>query len=309
MKKDKPTFVFIIILCLISIPLAVYGTIIRKTTNKQTATQNDGDFYYKGTLNFYENNNLLGTYTCTIASEDKCGYATSYNDPEDNNVDTYKNGNVKNYEILDSQYALIKDGDYNYLLAIKNHLKMATFNNVKFYNTKLKNNYVLVEDTKGKWGIMSLNPVNLILNYSYDYLGLINDYDTSLNTDYLIAKINGTYSIINSTGSNISTSFSNPIYSYSINSKVLAIKNGNGYSLYTFEGNTYLSGTYPNVALSKNYVLTIDSNKNLNIYKGGSTTAIYNTPLSTYQTIDLKEATTGVDILIDGQVFKTIANS
>jgi hypothetical protein len=309
MKKDKPTFIFIIIMCIIFVPLATYGTVLKINDSNIKKNSNSQEFYYKGTLNFYENNTLLGTYTCNSTLESSCGYSTNYNDPLESNINIYQSGTKENLGIINHKYAFIKDGSNNYLYSIAINKTITQIDAIKFYNTNLKDNLVLVK-INGKWGLMSLDTMQMVLAANYDDLFLINNYSDSLDTDMLIAKDGNNYEIIDKTGKVLSNQYTNYIYSYSKNGKILAVKNVNIYNLYTFDGLSYLGYyTINNIFFSDNYFAIVDTANNLYIFKIQQAVPVYSQKITNYKNISLKENGAILELYIDGNIVKTIAIS
>jgi hypothetical protein len=310
MKKDKPTLIFIIIMCIIFIPLASYGTYLYIVNNKVSNTKNN-NFYYNGQLNFYENNLLLGTYKCENKDPNLCGYITNYNDSLETNIDTFKEGTKNNLGIIDGKFAFIKDGSNNYIYSITTNKVISNIDGIKFYNTDIDNNIILIK-INGKWGLMNLNSMSLTLNATYDDLFLIDNHQNKLNADYLIAYANNNYEVIDNKGNVLSKTSSDPIYNFSGNGKLLTVKNNttNLYSLYSFDGQELLLGINKKlITFSNNYYAIIDNINTLYIYKNNNYVSILTDKNISYDSIYLEESTNLLSIYINKTLYKTIAIS
>ena len=71
MKKNNiGVLIIMIVLLIIALPAAIYGTYMH--FQKDSLSNKNKEFYYEGKLFFYDNDTLLGTYTC---KSENCGYA------------------------------------------------------------------------------------------------------------------------------------------------------------------------------------------------------------------------------------------
>lgn len=227
--KDKETFIVIAILLVLIFPLAFIGTLQKIKINKTgKSTSQTGD----GSLYFYDENNLyMGKYQCVL---EKCAFATS---SEESEVINHYTGMKETLGTINGKYAFIKDNKL-VLYSIDNDKVMSEFEEIKFYNTTLENDLLLVKKDK-KWGVMLLSNISMALDYKYDYLGLTHrlNENEELRTDIFIAKIGDKYMLIDNEGKELSASFDHLIYDY--NDKFLVLKK-NRTEIYLHDGTRML---------------------------------------------------------------------
>lgn len=205
MNANKPTFYVMIIMFILCLSLSIYGGFIIYEENKEL-TNDFQEFYFDGKLYFYENENLLGTYECV---NDFCGYATSSS--EEFLLDYYTGGTISNLGIINSDYVFLQDGEEIFLYSISLEMKLNTFDEIKFYDTYISENYVLVS-IDGLWGAISLSNLRTTISAMYEELSVLNltSYD-KLTGEYLLAKVNGESFIINSSGEIVSDRYTENI--------------------------------------------------------------------------------------------------
>lgn len=161
MEKNRGTLITIIVLLLVFIPCSIVGTI------KHFEDKNKNhDFYYEGSLYFYQNNTLIGTYKCKTKN---CDYA-SYNI-----IDTEEK---KKTSLINNQYAFIEDGEKIYLEDIKNGWNINEYKELKGYSSPIEKDSYITQNKDGLWGIISMNP-SLVptLQNKYDDINL--EYDST----------------------------------------------------------------------------------------------------------------------------------
>ncbi|MBQ9834116.1 MAG: hypothetical protein IJO33_02885 [Bacilli bacterium] len=149
MEKNKYTFYSIIIFLIIFIPCSIYGTYMHIKT---TANLNH-EFKFNNKLYFYENDKLLGTYSCL---SDNCDYAI--------------NSNSKS-SIINSKYTFIKDDKKIYLYEITSGENLKTYDDVR----SLMDNVFKVSQN-GLWGAISVGTtVNNLLDCNFNDLEFKNN--------------------------------------------------------------------------------------------------------------------------------------
>ncbi len=297
MKKDKPTFITIIILLIIFVPMSIYGT-IGYIQSKQYVENPNHDQYYDGYVYFYKNDEMLGKYKCKT---DKCYIAQSSIDTENIN---YPEGSKKELGIVKDKYTFIQDGESVYLYDIYIDRDVFEFDSIKFYNSTIEGDNLLVEKDS-KWGIFSLENISMTIPYSFQYLGLPNKLiDNKVQMDKLIVKEKNEYYLIDSDTNTITQRFNNVIYDYNKN---YVITNVNG----EFKFNDYQAnpinyfGFIDNIILTDNYVALIYKN-NVKIYKD-----VMESTYSTFQILEsdkltLVESENSLNIYLNGELYKTI---
>ena len=162
MAKNKYTFYTIIFLLVICFPCAIYGMYMNHKINNHSKHE----LKYGDKLSFYNNNTLLGTYTC---SNKDCDYATLKN-------------NTKT-SIINNSYAFIKD-DSVLLFDISNNNTIDYFDSVDL----LDKYYLVTKDNLS--GVVSFEEsYNILLDIKYnsisykDGLFKVEENNTSIITD------------------------------------------------------------------------------------------------------------------------------
>ncbi len=254
-KDDKVVLYIIVILLIIFLPLSAYGTYLKFFTSDMIENPNE-NFKHEGSLYFYENDDLLGTYKCINTS---CDYAKSV---EDEIFMTYEYENVmENIDILNSKYALIEDSTY-VLQDMVNDIPLTTFESVKFYNSNIEGNNIFVKNN-GKYGMLSLESIKLIIPYEYDYLGVKNYYNNGLlQISNILAKKDNGFFILNDKNEVISSIFNENVIDY--NSNYIVTTNN---IVYDYEGNkNFELVLIKQVFLLNDYIIIMDDNDNIFVY-------------------------------------------
>ena len=141
MAKNKYTLATIIILLVLSVACSVYGTFMYFTTVKNAKHQ----FKYGNKLYFYDNDKLLGTFTCEVNT---CDYAI------------YKNELKSN--MINQKYAFIQANNKVKLYNIKEEKVIDSFDSVD----NSDNIYLVKKDDS--WGAITLdNDVMYIMDIKY----------------------------------------------------------------------------------------------------------------------------------------------
>ena len=218
------------------------------TGQGQTGTTTDPenknhDFHFNNKLYFYNGGSLLGTYEC---SNDNCNYASPTIDDSKYSLNYYikpiSSPGDKTNEV-NNKYAFLVDGDEDeviiYDFVNKNVIEKIAA--VKDYGLALNDNYVILKNSSGKWGIKKMDSsVSDVVDYKYDYIGVAKNIDSetkNLKSDLFVVKENDNWKIIDNTGEEKSDNMTNDIYDYT--SKYIITKNitTNNYYLVDYENN------------------------------------------------------------------------
>src|SRR5574344_1342605 len=263
-KSEKSVLILIIILGIVFIPLGIWALIARISlggTPKDSNTNHD--FYYEGNLYFYNYDTLLGKYTC---GNPYCNYVKETMDDNEYKLNYYNDSTIDKVTLINNKYAFLVDNasDTNtpvFLYDIINNHKMVNIRAVKNYTVGLENNYYIVQNTDGLWGVMQIkdNP-SLVIPYTYNYIGVHNtkaNNDTTLETDIFATKDTSGWKLISNANVALTNYFDNPIYDY--NAKYVIISKDNLYYIYNFQNNLVVSFGYNAVTFISNYIGVINS--------------------------------------------------
>lgn len=296
--KDKEAFILIIILLLVFLPFSIYGTV--KKIQVFRAGENPNKEHFKnGHLYFYDNKLYLGKYKCI---SEKCDFAKSVEETE--NINYYTEGKKEYLPIIKKKYAFINDNNKILLYDINLARIVIEMDAIKFYNQNIENNVLLIQKDN-RWGVISLDNMAMVINYNYDYLGLVNRMENNLiKSDKMIASNASRYYLIDNRGTILSTTFSASIHNF--NENYIVTKSGR-YNIYNYQGVQFLEDfIIDDIKLTENYVGVV-RNKVLYIYKKLSEAHLDNIPALEYKTINLIEKEKNIDVYIDGKLTKSVA--
>lgn len=297
MRKDKPTFITIIILFIVFLGLSIYGGILKSNIEGGNSSDNiNKEFFYSGSLYFYdENSDLLGTYTC---SSEVCGYATS---SEEEYLENYYVSDEKiDLGIINDDYVLLIDGENIILYSISLNMSVLTFEEVKYYDTYNSENYILVK-LDGKWGALSIDNFSRNIEIMYDELSLAdNTVNDVLDGSILYAKFNEEYFIIDSKNNVLSEKFTSKIVDYT--SEYIITYDEEIYSVYDYEGNKLINYDFSYYTKSDSYYAFVYNNYLL-VYSDLLEKYIELINIGEYTEITIEDFENSYKIYIDGQEF------
>src|SRR5574344_1095081 len=261
-KSKKSVLILIIVLMVIVIPSAIWGTFNHfASTNVASDTNVNKSFSYNGKLYFYNNNTLLGTYTCKYSN---CNYATGTIDDTNYNLKYHKVTPSK-IEMINNKYAFLTDNDSAsdsvILYDITGNRVAGTFAAVKNYGVGIENNDFILKNSEGLWGVIGLgDTTSLVIPYSYNYIGLHDieaNNSTSLEADIFAVKDTIGWKLISNQNVDLTKYYNYPIYDY--NAKYVALKNSDLYYLYDYSNNLIVSFGYKDIKFIGEYVGVINS--------------------------------------------------
>ena len=304
MKTTKSTLYTIIVLLVIFAPLATYGTYTHFKNQAPKDVEVDPnpnkEFYHNGSLYFYdENQELLGTYPCT----GECGYAKTIIDEDEYGIKNYyQDGTLEHVESASKDYVIVEDAGNINLYSLNLAKTLVQYQALKNYNVKLKGNLILVKNND-KWGLLSLENMQLVLPLEYDYLSLPSKIENDeLLTDELIAKKDNKWYIIDNTGKEKNSGLNDPIISF--NSRyMLTDKN----ELYDYQNSKVnLDFAYKDIAIVDTYVVFVTNDNVVEVYNDINAGVMKRTIIGNYNTIDFKISDRIINVFIDGTVGTSI---
>ena len=304
MKTTKSTLYTIIVLLVIFAPLATYGTFMHfkhQVPKEEVVDPNPNkEFYHNGILYFYdENKELLGTYTCN----GECGYAKSIIDEDVYGIKNYyQEGTLENIEVANKDYVFLEDAGKISLYSISINKAIIQYQSLKDYHTSLDGNLILAKKDN-KWGILSLDTMQTILPFEYDFLSLPNIMkDDKLSTDELIALKDNKWYIIDKEGNTKNTGLTDTILAY--NSRyILTSKN----ELYDYNNNSIkISFPYKTVTIVGKYLVFVTNNNVVQVYDNLDIGVIKTAIIGDYKTIEFKISDNIINVFIDGTVGTSI---
>ena len=304
--QDKKTLITIIVLLVIFIPLTIAGT-YRHATRDENAIVDDNpnhDLIYNGKVYFYYGNELLGTYECSTCSQ----VETSIDDTN-YHTNSYRIGTYQIPAVLNESVALINQDGVDYVYSISVGKTINSFVAIKDYKIMHTEQVLITRNTSG-WGVASITGNSLlpVISYQYDYIGipahLINGL---LDTSKVIALRNGTWYVLNKNDTTDYQTFEVEIVDFNDN---YYISYDNGYHIIDRAREEYLATVTKNAAYAAGeYILIIDNDNNLLVYRDCNEEALQTIELPNYETIYFNQTDAGVEILLDGNLYQTIETS
>lgn len=279
--KNKPTLIAIIVLLVIFVPLSIYTT-------------------------------YLKLFKVEELPDTKIQEVTSYLDEIDKFVDIKTDGkrtNIGTFKIANKDYTFVLKDNKVYLHSIADNLNILDYQAIKFYNSYIENNLLIVK-RDNKWGIINLNSLQPVVKPEYDYLGLIDDEkDGLLNTNTFIGLKNDFYSLykLGDSFKKVSSDFKDIIYTYNNNQKVIITINNDRYKVYDFNGNNLLKDyEITKSAITNNYLAIIDSQNNLYLFNRVPGLPFENYSVKDVSKLKLKESANTLEIYLNDNLYKNI---
>ena len=279
--KNKPTLIAIIVLLVIFVPLSIYTT-------------------------------YLKLFKVEELPDTKTQEGTSYLDDIDKFVDIKTDGqrtSIGTFKIANKDYTFVLKDNTVYLHSIADNLNILDYQAIKFYNSYIENNLLIVK-RDNKWGIINLNSLQPVVKPEYDYLGLIDDEkDGVLNTNTFIGLKNNFYSLykLGDSFKKVSSDFKDIIYTYNNNQKVIITINNDRYKVYDFNGNNLLENyEITKAAITNNYLAIIDSQNNLYLFNRVPGLPFENYSVKDVSKLKLKESANTLEIYLNDNLYKNI---
>lgn len=316
-KENKSILVIIIVLLIIFLPLSLLGIYLNfanvLTDKTDTDLSNNSNIssnekYKDGTLYFYDSdNNLLGTYNCVST---KCSYGKSIIDDTDYSID-YLNTKSQDFNIVNNRFIFINDENKYKLYDITNKKVIAEYDQVKNYNNMMQEDLYIVM-SNNKWGVIKIGEtIETIIDFQYDFIGLIDNIDSStnlLNSDNYVVKKDGIWYIVDKENDLISNPLSNEIASY--NDVLIGVKSEDTYYLYDYYGQRKLEITGFNyISFTNKYINIVDKNNNLYIYdyvndkKISDDIKLDNNDYSTAFSSTFNQETNSIDLVVKDKTY------
>ncbi len=302
MKTKKSTLYTIIALLVIFVPLTSYGIYQKITSKVENITKENPnhDFYYQGRLYFYdEQGNFLGNYTC---GADNCGHVKTIIDDESYNLNYYADGTQEYLNYENNDYAFVSDGKNIILYSFKLKAPIITYSEVKDYHTTNNHNY-LIAKKDGKWGVLNLNSLTNVIDYTFDFIGLPNKVvDGVLQTDNFIAFKDNRWYILDAEGNPKNNGVLAPIIAFNPNYILTNEK-----EIFDYESNKVpINVSYKDIALVDGYTVLVTNNNTVLVYSDLKGLILATTTVSDYKTINFEYADGVIIIYLDGTMGTSI---
>ena len=261
MKDNKVVLPMIILLLIIFLPLTIFVSF--KKISAKPGDENPNHLpKLNNTLYFYDNNSLLGTYSC---QNSECDISRFSVDDKDNIYYEGTGQEIKTFN--NNSLVFITDGDETFLYSLTSKMKLLTVKLLKNYGAKINGDYIIVQNNENLYGLFDLNKGNFKISPKYEYMAYVgkNMVDNVINDDKLIVKENNMYFIIDNEENILSEKSALPIYDY--NDKIIILKNEDKFNVLNYEGIVLLNDiNILSITLKKGYVIFKTSGNSIYVY-------------------------------------------
>ena len=270
MQTRKISFVVILVLLILFLPLTIFATIMHFKTGQNTVLENYEDVVEDGKISFYNQDTLLGTYTCQ--NTDYCDYAfIRYNNPYD--LQEPESTGKEKYSILYNRYTFLMDAAMTELLSadillydIQNEQVLSRYKEVKNYGG-IENDLYFVKNEEDLWGAVEIKEeITLKIPFQYDYIGLANQKNETdqVKAESIVALKDGKWFIINQENNRISDEFQNSITNY--NENYVIVSDGSRMRLLNYRNINQLSKDYRYLDLVSKYVAILEDTNDFYLF-------------------------------------------
>lgn len=314
MKNKKITLWVIIFLLILFLPITIFSTITHYQNLKPVDENPTHELKHNGKLYFYQDDILLGTYTCQNFNE-YCDYADSKVNSVYSLNERIVEENTK-LPISSGRFVFLKDSktkdlaESNILLYDLNLERViGEYKEVKNYGIGIEGDYYLIKNQNDSWGIVSFNEgINLNIPFKYDYIGLVDNVNSETNkvdSAIFAASIDGMWQLIDINGATFTDKISNEIISY--NNEYIILKNNSYMSLVNYSNEIQLNNL-KHIDFFNKYISIIDSNNLFYLYDTNTNQIISNSYLvNSIEDISLEIVDNKIQIAKNGNIEETIA--
>ncbi len=302
MQAKKSTLYTIIVLLVITLPLAIYGTVIH-LKNKPSATDRENpnhEFHYKDKLYFYnENNELLSKYECNSGL---CGYPETIIDDDEYGINYYSEGEEKEFIYNNGNYTFIVDNQNIMLFDKKLGSVLVNYSKIKNYHTALADDLVIIKQG-AKWGVLDLKSLKNILPYDYEFVGLPNKLiDGKLQTDHFIVLEKTWWYIFDKEGKALNAGISHPIKDFN-DQYIITSEN----KIYDYESTEITpSMAFKEAYIVDNYIVLITNNNMILVYEDLNNPMLGHGTIGTYTKLSFALKDNQLEVYTDGTIGTTI---
>jgi|GEM_PF-3079382 len=254
--NKKITVTIVVLIIIICGSIGGYGLYLNSQiddSKKKIVDDNPNkELLYKGKLYFYDNDELIGTYTCSNL-DGYCGYAYEYNDDELHGLNYYEDGEVNTISLINGRYAFLsdteikEDDEYHHtanviLYDVVEERITARYRYVKNYTVGIENNYFIVQSDSHKWGVIQLGAIiTLPIPFEYDFIGLQNQLtDGIVDADLFSVRKGNEYYLVDKNNATLTSGFHRKISSY--NGRNVVTSEMGIFYYNNYEGETLLNG-------------------------------------------------------------------
>ncbi len=290
--KDKKTLITIIVLLVIFLPMALFGTIKSFSTTKSDVKDDNPnkEFKYNNKLYFYYNDKLLSTYECST-----CTLATSSIDDINYHTNYYKSDDKELAGVLNEYYGLFKEKDNIILYNLVNNKKIDSYKSIKF---------AITEKSSGK-GVIFFDLSNSPIPNVYEYITVPSHIiDNKLDTSKFIVKKDNMWSVISANKKVDVAPIIDEIVDFNDNYYITYVNDT--YHVYDRNNIEYLENLpKTNVYGVGKYIFVLNNNQ-LFIYENCLNPVVKIMELPSYNSLYFYQNNNKIDIMIDENLHETL---
>lgn len=298
----------------ITLKIMNYGYVPPKDPNPKHLFKMDNKLY------FYQNDKLLGTYTCQNTT---CDYAYETSDESNYAFNSYQDNSIDQVKLINNRYVFIVDSDDTseyyrasdiILYDIVRKKQVGVYQGVKNYTLGINDNIVFTANEDNMWQILSLNEpvIHSITDNDFEYLTVPNAISSNglISSNNIIGKTKNSWQIISANGQLKMEQTSNKLIDLRNTYIIYQNTNNNNYYLITLNNYFMLNskGYRDMKFISDKVVSVIDENNKyylINFNKNSRLTAEYD--LSTGNSYEAKlNDNEKIDLYENNKLIETI---
>ena len=314
MKNKKITLWVIIFLLILFLPITIFSTVMHYQNTRPKEENPSHEFKYDGKLYFYQDNTLLGTYSCQNFAE-YCDYADSVVNST-YSLNEKKIENTIKLPIANKRFVFLRDSKTEelaesniilYDLSLKREI--GKYKEVKNYGIGIENDYYIMKNENDLWGIVSFEEgINLKIPFTYDYIGLTNKINSETNkveSNIFAVQKEGKWRLIDINGATFTEEINSEIFSY--NNEYIILKENSNMRLVNYSLEEII-GSVKYINFYNKYLEIIDINNLYYLYDLNTNIRVSNNYLvNSIEDIALEIVNNEIQIIKNGNIEETIA--
>ncbi len=315
-KIQKASFITIIVLLVLFVPITGYSIFLKITTapiplaNQNTSHQ----MFYDGKLWFYSAaGEILGTYAC---EHTYCSYGVSYENDGSYALNYFNSEESSFLPIINDQFVFIHDSDdleghEVFLYDIKSEVayKNMPYASIKNYQVGLENNLFIAENMDHQFGVLQITfMATPIIPYEYDFIGILADdtSDVPLNTDYFVVLSNSEWKIIDQNEAVLTSDIMEPIVTF--NGEYIITKLDDVFHIMNYSGLPVMDEDFKYLSFTGRYLNCVNENDEFYLYDFVSESmlgSVHSLKSSDTVRTELKEDT--IEIYINEKIVESVS--
>ena len=314
MNDKKITFYIIVILLIITTPLAILGTTLHIKNKPKEKVAETQEFFYNGKLHFYTEGKLIGTYTCENP-EGYCDYAISKNQKE-YMLEEYIPEKREKINIIKNKYSFLIDAKTEelqeaeiILFDIVNNKEIGKFKEVKNYGIGIENDIYIVKNIQNLWGVIQFDDTaDVKMPFEYDYIALSNQISSSnkIYANTFATLKDNKWQLVDCENNKKTIPLEQNIISY--NEEYIILETNGSKIIIDYTGKISLEGSYKNLQFYEKYLGITNHSNEFYLYDLESKKIISNShKINNDSYVNIKITSNKIEIEIAGTNVENIA--